>query len=405
MGNGENLMHHIRLRTARSLLALGVLLCAHRAWAQAADGGGAAPAPAATLPAPPPPPPPQPPAAHPDPASIEQIEQQLAAALRYPPAAKTAAEEGLSVVTVGIDRSGRILDTRLMQDSGSPALDAEALNVFKRIVAFHLSLPASQAPGQERLSVSFNIGFHLLHEGQRDPALPGDAPAGRMQVITAPISTEWRNALLAAIAGAWQRPDPMPERYKAVLRIRIDKDGHPGEVSLIQGSGNAGLDASLLDAARHADIPRGRSPALPTPQLKLCLAVPDTDCTQRDNLYQAGTTLGVFAYVPDGTAIVHKTGRFQTYLQQLGAVIAANVRYPPKSLKGQEEGNALVRVRMKRDGTITGVELIQSTRFAALNTEALTAFDRVVRFPAVPDDILPEAKDFVFQLPITFELH
>lgn len=356
-----------------------------------------------TVPPPPPPPILRPPA--PDAPSIELIDRQLAAALRYPAAARQTGEEGQPIVSFYIDRGGRVLSADLTRDSGSAALDAEAVDVFKRIGAFHVTVPASYAPGQERFLILTGIGFYLFHKRERAPGIPADAPEGSVRTITEGISDEWRSALIAAVTAAWQQPQSMPEHYKAKLRIKILKDGHQGEVTLIQRSGNDDLDASLLDAARRASIPNGRTPALPTPEIQLCVAAPDSDCSSRESLRVVGTTIAVSSYVPDDMQIVRRTGRLPLYIQQVQQFIASVVRYPSEAQKLNEEGTLYVRVHMLRDGKVTGVDLVQKSPFPPLNNEALALFDRIDQLPPIPEDVLPAAKDFVFDVPLVFALH
>ncbi|HZR33980.1 MAG TPA: TonB family protein, partial [Nevskia sp.] len=94
-----------------------------------------------------------------------------------------------------------------------------------------------------------------------------------------------------------------------------------------------------------------------------------------------------------------------SYLSQITSKISENFRYPPKSVQNEEEGDAVVRIRMARDGTILGVELQKKTGFVALDAEARNVFDRIVKFPPVPADVFPEAASFEFTLPINFKLN
>lgn len=131
------------------------------------------------------------------------------------------------MVSFDIDRDGRILDAHLAQDSGSDPLDAEAVDVFKRIGAFHIKVPTSHAPGHERFTLGFGIGFYLFHDSQRDPARAEDAPEGEAREIVTSIPDGWRAGLVAAIGNAVQKPADLPEHYKLVLHLLLDKDGQP----------------------------------------------------------------------------------------------------------------------------------------------------------------------------------
>ncbi len=93
-----------------------------------------------------------------------------------------------------------------------------------------------------------------------------------------------------------------------------------------------------------------------------------------------------------------------SYLSQLQAKIFGNLIYPPKALQDDQEGEAMVRVHMARDGSILGVELQTKTGFALLDSEAKTVFSRIVKFPPVPAEVFPDATTFEFTVPINFKL-
>ncbi len=57
---------------------------------------------------------------------------QLQRAKRYPQAARSAGDEGVSIISFTIDRAGQVLSVRLVRSSGSPALDEEAVALVHR---------------------------------------------------------------------------------------------------------------------------------------------------------------------------------------------------------------------------------------------------------------------------------
>ena len=65
---------------------------------------------------------------------------------RYPAEAESRNEQGTPSVSFSIDRSGRLLSSRLARSSGYPALDQEALAILRRAPA----LPPAPAEHHRR---------------------------------------------------------------------------------------------------------------------------------------------------------------------------------------------------------------------------------------------------------------
>jgi protein TonB len=120
-------------------------------------------------PQPPKPEPPQeqkqataPPAAAPSVAVLRRWETELMAHIerfkRYPPAARSRGDQGLARVAFTIDGNGRVQGSRIVQSSGSPELDQEALAMLTR--AQPVPRPPSRALTDEMsftIPVRFNI--------------------------------------------------------------------------------------------------------------------------------------------------------------------------------------------------------------------------------------------------------
>ncbi len=92
------------------------------------------------------------------------------------------------------------------------------------------------------------------------------------------------------------------------------------------------------------------------------------------------------------------------YKTLLEGKIQGSLRYPRMALRQGREGTALVKVRMKRDGTIESVALVKSAGSASLDAEAQAVFRRIGKFPPLPENFLPTASEFQFEIPITFKL-
>lgn len=86
------------------------------------------------------------------------------------------------------------------------------------------------------------------------------------------------------------------------------------------------------------------------------------------------------------------------------AAIQQSLRYPPKSLQSGEEGDILVRLKLRRDGSIAKAELQQRSAYDDLNREALEVFSRIRHFAPLPADYQPGNAEVDLSMPINFKL-
>lgn len=77
---------------------------------------------------------------------------------RYPGAAQARRETGVVMVAFEIDRSGKLLNSRIEQSSGHAALDGEALELLTRVQSF--PVPPPEIPGAT-LKIALPIRFNL----------------------------------------------------------------------------------------------------------------------------------------------------------------------------------------------------------------------------------------------------
>jgi protein TonB len=75
----------------------------------------------------------------------KDLASRIARYRRYPEAAREHRVEGLVTLQFTVDRAGRVLASRVLESSGSPLLDAEAMAMLQR--AAPLPLPPPQAAG------------------------------------------------------------------------------------------------------------------------------------------------------------------------------------------------------------------------------------------------------------------
>jgi periplasmic protein TonB len=77
---------------------------------------------------------------------------------RYPPAAQARREHGVAQVVFTLDRSGHVVDSRVLHSSGAPALDAEALALLQRAQPF--PRPPAELTGSQ-VSLTVPVRFNL----------------------------------------------------------------------------------------------------------------------------------------------------------------------------------------------------------------------------------------------------
>jgi TonB family protein len=110
------------------------------------------------------------------PKSISDWNSELVATLsrnkRYPTEALTNKEQGVVIVSFTVDRSGKLLNSRINQTSGSDALDQAAIDLLKRAQPFP-PLPSSYDKTQ--ITLSLPIRFSLA-EGTATADRPSLAP-------------------------------------------------------------------------------------------------------------------------------------------------------------------------------------------------------------------------------------
>jgi periplasmic protein TonB len=89
-----------------------------------------------------------------------QVSDLIARNARYPTAADRRGQTGEVQVSFGIDRQGRVIDSRVVRGSGNAALDEEALSVLRRAQPF--PVPPQELPG-ERVGLVVPVQF-VPHE-------------------------------------------------------------------------------------------------------------------------------------------------------------------------------------------------------------------------------------------------
>lgn len=91
---------------------------------------------------------------------------------------------------------------------------------------------------------------------------------------------------------------------------------------------------------------------------------------------------------------------FDLYRLQLEAHLALHRRYPPDARRRWQEGIAEVAFIIAADGSVTSVTLLESSRYRALDREAIGLIHRCAPFPPPPSAASP----LHISLPVIFEL-
>lgn len=91
---------------------------------------------------------------------------------------------------------------------------------------------------------------------------------------------------------------------------------------------------------------------------------------------------------------------FDLYRLQLEAHLALHQRYPTDARRRWQEGMAEVAFVIAADGSVTSVSLLASSRYRALDREAIDLIHRCAPFPPPPSASSP----LHISLPVVFAL-
>jgi periplasmic protein TonB len=91
---------------------------------------------------------------------ISQIMGILRHNTHYPPEAKARHEEGVSNITFSLNRQGHVTSARITRSSGSPALDADALALVRRVQPFPPP-PPEVLGAQNQITLNAPIHYYL----------------------------------------------------------------------------------------------------------------------------------------------------------------------------------------------------------------------------------------------------
>jgi protein TonB len=92
------------------------------------------------------------------------------------------------------------------------------------------------------------------------------------------------------------------------------------------------------------------------------------------------------------------------YLWKVKRLIGEHRRYPRKAYGARQQGTAVVRIHLSRDGQLLGAHLLRGSGHALLDEEARDVVLRIGRFPPLPEQYLIGQLEFAIDQPIEFLL-
>lgn len=93
-----------------------------------------------------------------------------------------------------------------------------------------------------------------------------------------------------------------------------------------------------------------------------------------------------------------------SYLTQLSRIVNRNVNYPSWSMRNAEQGVAIVRLRLARNGRVIEALVVRSSGYDSLDAEAREVMMRIGRFPPIPSAIYPGQLAFLIDQPVRFRM-
>jgi len=92
------------------------------------------------------------------------------------------------------------------------------------------------------------------------------------------------------------------------------------------------------------------------------------------------------------------------YLWKVKRLINEHRHYPRKAYGARQQGTAVVRIQLSRDGQLLAAQLKKSSGHALLDAEARDVVLRIGRFPPLPEQYLIGQLEFAIDQPIEFLL-
>lgn len=75
------------------------------------------------------------------------------------------------------------------------------------------------------------------------------------------------------------------------------------------------------------------------------------------------------------------------YVRDITMQIERNKRYPPRARFLNQEGTVELKVKIKKNGNISNIEIVKSPSFQILVDSAISLVKKIGRFPSIPEDV------------------
>lgn len=205
---------------------------------------------------------------------------------------------------------------------------------------------------------------HLAPASSTSDPVPKPAQAGRIR---------------AAIEAAWRRPGGSLRGLKAVIiKVRVSSDGYVLNARIVEGSGDAGFDASAKQAVWKASpLPISLEPAFYDHMEFRIEFNPDEMAAAAETERAAANALSAAA------------GRIRS-------AIEANWRRPGESLRGLK---VVIELRVGRTGAVQKARIVESSGDDRFDESAELAIQKASPLP-IPEE--PEYYDHIKEFRIEF---
>lgn len=194
-------------------------------------------------------------------------------------------------------------------------------------------------------------------------------------------------------------------REEEIKRIEEEK------ARLAAAAREAEAQAKLREKQRQQKIAATPKPtpkvvkATPTPKPRNIQSLP-TAAALDESIFDTGggsSSDSIFEDSTDDNFSAESLLNEQMFYAHLSNYTQTFVRYPKKSREKGHEGSLLIKVTIDRNGKVLNKELVDKTKYDALNKEALKAVDRASPYPPVPSQIKGEEITFTFRLTFSMQ--
>lgn len=147
-----------------------------------------------------------------------------------------------------------------------------------------------------------------------------------------------------------------------------------------------------MAAPKVEQTPKATPKATPKPKPKKVALAPK----------QEELDLSIFEDDGDDEFTAESLLKEQLYYSKLAKYTGRFTRYPQRSWDRGQEGSVRLRVTIDRKGNVQRSEILEETKYKALNKEALKAVDRASPYPAIPKEV--KGEDYSFNFTVTFKI-